>query len=69
VTSATGCAGTRFVGLVRPGRPDAFAGSGIMVVGSLSELAADVIRAVRFPVTREAHDQDPASAPPIEPGL
>ena len=34
-------AGTRFVGLVRAGHPDALAGSGAKVVGSLSELAAD----------------------------
>jgi choline kinase/phosphoglycolate phosphatase-like HAD superfamily hydrolase/phosphatidylglycerophosphate synthase len=62
-------AGARFVGLVRAGHSNVFAGSGDVVVGSLSELAADVIRAVRFQVTREAHDQDLASAPPIEPGL
>lgn len=43
--------GTRFVGIVRPGHPDALAGSGAKVVGSLSELAAGLIRATRFPVT------------------
>ena len=48
-------AGTRFVGLVRAGHPDALAGSGAKVVGSLSELAADLVRAVRSPVTGEAH--------------
>jgi 1L-myo-inositol 1-phosphate cytidylyltransferase / CDP-L-myo-inositol myo-inositolphosphotransferase len=57
-------AGTRFVGLVRVGHPDLFAGSGFTVVASLSELAANVIRAVRSPVTWEAHDQVPASTPP-----
>ena len=44
-------AGTRFVGLVRTGHPDSLAGSGAKVVGSLSELAADLVRAVRSPVT------------------
>jgi len=62
-------AGARFVGLVRAGHPDAFAGSGAMVVGSLSKLAADVIRAVRFPVTRDDHDLNLTSAPAIAPGL
>ena len=47
-------AGTRFVGLVRAGHPDALAGSGAKVVGSLSELAADLVQAVRSPLTREA---------------
>jgi phosphoglycolate phosphatase len=56
--------GTRFVGLVRPGHPDGFAGSGAEVVGSLSELAAVVVRAVRSPL---AHEGDPV--PPVEPGL
>ena len=62
-------AGTRFVGLVRAGHPDALAGSGAKVVGSLSELAADLIRAVRSPVTAEAHGWDPGLAPPVEPAL
>src|SRR4051794_36570681 len=62
-------AGTRFVGLVRAGHPDALAGSGAKVVGSLSELAADLARAVRSPLTREPHEWDPALAPPVEPGL
>src|SRR4051794_37090613 len=62
-------AGTRFVGLVRAGHPDALAGSGAKVVGSLSELAADLVQAVRSPLTREAHEWDPALAPPVEPGL
>ena len=44
-------AGTRFVGLVRAGHPDGLAGSGAKVVGSLSELAAALVRAVRSPVT------------------
>jgi hypothetical protein len=62
-------AGTRFVGLVRAGHPDALAGSGAKVVGSLSELAADLVRAVRSPVTREALKWDSILAPPVEPGL
>ena len=62
-------AGTRFVGLVRVGHPDALAGSGAKVVGSLSELAADLVRAVRSPVAREAHGWDPMLAPPVEPAL
>jgi choline kinase/phosphoglycolate phosphatase-like HAD superfamily hydrolase/phosphatidylglycerophosphate synthase len=62
-------AGTRFVGLVRAGHPDALAGSGAKVVGSLSELAADLVQAVRSPLTREAHQWDPVLAPPVEPGL
>ncbi len=62
-------AGTRFVGLVRAGHPDALAGSGAKVVGSLSELAADLIRAVRSPVIGEAHHWDPGLAPSVEPAL
>jgi phosphoglycolate phosphatase len=62
-------AGTRFVGLVREGHPDALAGSGAKVVGSLSELAADVVQAVRSPLRREAREWDPVLAPPGEPGL
>ena len=62
-------AGTRFVGLVRAGHPDALAGSGAKVVGSLSELAADLVQAVRSPLTREAHEWDPVLTPPVEPGL
>jgi CDP-diacylglycerol--glycerol-3-phosphate 3-phosphatidyltransferase len=61
-------AGMRFVGLVRAGHPDALAGSGAKVVGSLSELAADLLQAVRSPVTREAHEH-PVLAPPVQPGL
>src|SRR3954471_19442751 len=61
-------AGTRFVGLVRAGHPDALAGSGARVVGSLSELAADLVHAVRSPLTREARECDPALPGPIEPG-
>jgi hypothetical protein len=60
-------AGTRFVGLVRAGHPDALAGSGAKVVGSLSDLAADLVQAVRSPLTREAHEWDPVLAPPGEP--
>src|SRR4051812_20035299 len=62
-------AGTRFVGLVRAGHPDALAGSGAKVVGSLSELAADLVQAVRSPLTREAHERDSALSPAVGPGL
>jgi phosphoglycolate phosphatase len=61
-------AGTRFVGLVRAGHPDTLAGSGAKVVGSLSELAAALVRAVRSPVTGDTHEH-PVLAPSIEPGL
>ena len=61
-------AGTRFVGLVRAGHPDALAGSGAKVVGSLSELAADLVRAVRSPVTREAHERIRCWRPRSSPG-
>jgi phosphoglycolate phosphatase-like HAD superfamily hydrolase/phosphatidylglycerophosphate synthase len=61
-------AGTRFVGLVRAGHPDTLAGSGAKVVGSLSELAADLVRAVRSPVTGNVH-RHPILAPPAAPGL
>ena len=61
-------AGTRFVGLVRAGHPDGLAGSGAKVVGSLSELAAALVQAVRSPVTREAHGWDPVPAPAVDPG-
>jgi phosphoglycolate phosphatase-like HAD superfamily hydrolase len=44
-------AGLRFVGLARPGHPDAFAGSGIAVVTSLAALARQVVRARRQPVS------------------
>ncbi len=44
-------AGVRFVGLSRPGHPDAFAGSGVPVVTSLADLARLVARARRSPVT------------------
>jgi choline kinase/phosphoglycolate phosphatase-like HAD superfamily hydrolase/phosphatidylglycerophosphate synthase len=43
-------AGVRFVGLYRPGHPDAFAGSGVPVVTSLTDLARLVARARRSPV-------------------
>jgi hypothetical protein len=62
-----GAAGTRFVGLVRAGHPDTLAGSGVKVVGSLSELAADLVRTVRSAVTWEAHEWDPMLAPRVEP--
>ncbi|HKA04730.1 MAG TPA: HAD family hydrolase, partial [Acidimicrobiales bacterium] len=62
-------AGTRFVGLVRAGHPDALAGSGAKVVGSLSELAAGLLQAVRSPVTSQPRQQDTRRAPPVEPGL
>jgi phosphoglycolate phosphatase-like HAD superfamily hydrolase len=61
-------AGTRFVGLVRAGHPDALAGSGANVVGSLSELAADLDHAARSPLTRAAPECEPALPRPIEPG-
>jgi choline kinase/phosphoglycolate phosphatase-like HAD superfamily hydrolase/phosphatidylglycerophosphate synthase len=44
-------AGVRFVGLSRPGHPDAFAGSGVPVVTSLTHLARLVASARRSPVT------------------
>jgi choline kinase/phosphoglycolate phosphatase-like HAD superfamily hydrolase/phosphatidylglycerophosphate synthase len=62
-------AGTRFVGLVRAGHPNALANSGATIVGSLSQLAAGIARAMRSPVIREAHDQDPTPTPTIEPRL
>ena len=61
-------AGTRFVGLVRAGHPDALAGSGAKVVGSLSELAADLVQAVRSPLTREAHEGIRCWPPRSSPG-
>jgi phosphoglycolate phosphatase-like HAD superfamily hydrolase len=45
--------GTRFVGLVRNGAPDAFAGTGEHVVGSLLKLARDVGRVARSPIVRK----------------
>src|SRR3954471_9721857 len=62
-------AGTRFVGLVRAGHPDALAGSGAKVVGSLSQLAAEIVQAIRCPLTREAHESDRVPARAVEPGL
>src|SRR5439155_17480987 len=44
-------AGVRFVGLSRPGDLDAFAGSGVPVVISLTDLARLVACARRSPVT------------------
>ena len=43
----------RFVGLARPGHPDAFAGSGVPVVASLTDLARLVARARRSPLGGE----------------
>ena len=43
-------AGVRFVGLSRPGHPDAFAGSGVPVVTSLTDLARLVASARRSPL-------------------
>ncbi len=43
-------AGVRFVGLCRPGHPDAFAGSGVPVVTSLTDLARLVACACRSPL-------------------
>jgi len=62
-------AGTQFVGLVRAGHPDCLAGSGAKVVGSLSELAAALLRAVHSPVTADAHERDAVLAPSVAPGL
>jgi choline kinase/phosphoglycolate phosphatase-like HAD superfamily hydrolase/phosphatidylglycerophosphate synthase len=67
-TDIARAAGTRFVGLVRAGHTDALAGSGAKVVASLSELAADLVQAVRSPVTLKAHERDPVLTP-LEPGL
>src|SRR3954469_10355145 len=61
-------AGTRFVGLVRAGHPDALAGSGAKIVGSLSELAAELVQAVRCPLTLEVHESGPVPARAGEPG-
>lgn len=47
-------AGTRFLGLARPGRPDEFSGTGIPVVASLTDVADGVARARRSPVVAEA---------------
>jgi CDP-L-myo-inositol myo-inositolphosphotransferase len=44
-------AGLRFVGLARPGHPDAFAGSGIGVVTSVAALARQLVYARRLPVS------------------
>jgi choline kinase/phosphoglycolate phosphatase-like HAD superfamily hydrolase/phosphatidylglycerophosphate synthase len=43
-------AGVRFIGLSRPGHPDAFAGSGVPLVASLTDLARLVVRARRSPL-------------------
>src|SRR4051794_21636588 len=62
-------AGTRFVGLVRAGHPDALAGSGAPTVGSLSELAANLVRAARSPLAPQTHGSGPVLAPAIRPAL
>src|SRR3954451_23988791 len=62
-------AGTRFVGLVRAGHPDALAGSGAKVVGSLSDLAAEIVHAIRCPLTRESHASGRVPARAVEPAL
>jgi choline kinase/phosphoglycolate phosphatase-like HAD superfamily hydrolase/phosphatidylglycerophosphate synthase len=68
-------AGLRFVGLVRPGHPDAFAGSGIAVATSLTALARQVVRARRLPVSvsdrrgrvaRSTPEESPLAAGPDE---
>jgi choline kinase/phosphoglycolate phosphatase-like HAD superfamily hydrolase/phosphatidylglycerophosphate synthase len=46
-------AGVRFVGLYRPGHPDAFAGSGVPVVTSLTDLARLVAGARRSPLAAD----------------
>ncbi|MBI2708618.1 MAG: NTP transferase domain-containing protein [Actinobacteria bacterium] len=43
-------AGVRFVGLSRPGHHDGFAGSGLAVVASLTDVSRRVIRTRRLPV-------------------
>ncbi len=68
-TDVARAAGTRFVGLVRAGHPDALAGSGATVVGSLSELAANLAHAVRSPLTCEPHEWDRAPRPAVERGI
>ncbi len=46
-------AGARFIGLARPGRPDPFGGTGVPVVGSLTELSRLLHRAAGSPVRFE----------------
>jgi CDP-L-myo-inositol myo-inositolphosphotransferase len=62
-------AGVRFVGLYRPGHPDAFAGSGVPVVTSLTDLARLVARARRSPVAGDrpipAGEVDPSAPGPL----
>ena len=68
-------AGLRFVGLARPGHPDAFAGSGIAVVTSVAAAARQVVRARRLPVSvgnrrglgaRPTPEESPRAAGPNE---
>ena len=58
-------AGVRFVGLVRPGHPDAFAGSGVPVVTSLTDLAA--ARRVRPPLAGDRHESRSGEVGPSRP--
>ena len=67
--------GLRFVGLARPGHPDAFAGSGIAVVTSVAALARQLVRARRLPVSvgnghgypvRSIPEESPLPAGPSE---
>lgn len=55
-------AGTRFVGVARPGHPDVLAGSGLLVAVSLRELASDVLRALRSPVEVDRPSIEPGTA-------
>jgi choline kinase/phosphoglycolate phosphatase-like HAD superfamily hydrolase/phosphatidylglycerophosphate synthase len=63
-------AGVRFVGLARPGHPDAFAGSGIPVVTSLTDLARLVAGARGSPLGDDrpipAAEVGPSAPEPLE---
>jgi phosphoglycolate phosphatase len=61
-------AGTRFIGLVRAGRPDGLAGSGEKVVGSLSELASAVARAAGSPVVVDLTEHAIRLPTAVDPG-
>ncbi len=60
-------AGVRFVGLSRPGRPDAFTGTGLPVLTSLTDLARLVAGALRSPVTvtTPTGEVDPSTPGPL----
>jgi choline kinase/phosphoglycolate phosphatase-like HAD superfamily hydrolase/phosphatidylglycerophosphate synthase len=62
-------AGVRFVGLSRPGHPDAFAGSGVPVVTSLTDLARLVACARRSPLAGDrgipAREGGPSAPAPL----